>query len=312
MSFDTSKKYLRYTNKAKPFAGINHQFSNLFSLLAEAAILGRTAVVTPLYLAGKHNDGNELEVYFDRYLDLTQCARYVDIIREEEFEKNVLPILTEKIGDKILPAVLHAKDTPLLSRNFNKTIFNAVRLVDEEVKTQYERLNSLAAPSSKILEIADQILNRFQEYHVVHVRRTDMLRAPWWKFPGIDKGTRPAAIRNRISKWIQNGSNIYIMTDEYEKSFFDPLKKHYQIFTFRDFFELEQLKEEDNFMLYEVEKIIAERAKIKVAMFNEYPRGGKQLYSLFDYSRSGTQKLYYLVIHKLTMRYREMKKHFLI
>lgn len=303
----SSQKYLHYSTEGDLFSGINHQISNLLSLLAEAALIGRTAVVTPFFLAGKHNEGKPLKVYFDKYLDLSEVEKVVNIIRQDEFDEKYATLPTEKVAYQIPLTTLQKNNTPVLIRTFAKNIFNAVRLRNTAVKTQYETLSTLIRPSASVLAMAHQVLPQLQDYYVVHVRRTDMLRLPWWKFPGLDKGTRPIAIRKRIAKWIPTSSTLYIMTDEYKKGFFDSLKKHYRILTFGDFEELVQLKQEDNFMLYEVEKMMAQQAILKVAMFNEYPESGKQQYSLFDYPRSGTKKRHYLFIGRLIKRYRALK-----
>ena len=206
--------------------------------------------------------------------------------------------------DKVLKS-----DAPVLIRTFGSNLFRTIRVRNSAVKKHYEVLNNLLLPSAGVLAIAEQILLE-KDYYVVHVRRGDILNLRWWKYPGtdLDKGTQPNAIHRRISRWIKPDSTLYIMTDEYEEGFFDALKKYYRVLTFRDFEDLVRLKEEDNFMLYEVEKVIAKQAKISVEMFNEYAESGKHEYSLFDYPRSGTKKWYYKFIERLVRRYRAIKK----
>lgn len=305
----SNEKFLYYTTESDLFAGINHQISNLICLLSEAKMTGRTAVVTPFFLAEHHNDGKALKVYFDKYLDLTELGKTVNFIRQDDFEQKYSTLPTEKITEKIPLMEAQEKDTSVLIRTFEGNLFRALRVRNAAIKKHYELLNTLLRPSAGILKIARQVLPT-QDYYVVHVRRSDLLDSGWWKYPGVnlDKGTQPDAIHQRISQWIEAGSTLYIMTDEYEKGFFDSLKKYYQVLTFRDFEALIRLKKEDNFMLYEVEKRIAKQAKISVEMFNEYAESGKHKYSLFDYPRSGTKEWHYLLIGRLVRRYRRVKK----
>jgi hypothetical protein len=125
-------KYLRHETCNNQFTGINHQFSNLFSLLAEAAFLGRIAVVSPLLLAGKHNGGKELRVFYDKHLDLSECRKIVKIIRAYDFEKQFSSLSTKSIKESIPVSKVQKDKSSVLVRHFKTNLFRSLRLANSE------------------------------------------------------------------------------------------------------------------------------------------------------------------------------------
>jgi hypothetical protein len=99
------------------------------------------------------------------------------------------------------------------------------------------------------------------------------------------------------------------MSDEVRVGFFDPLGAWYKVFTFRDFPSLVRVKAEDNFLLYEVEKALAEKAAVRVEMFNEYPQYGRFERSLFDYPRTGTTSPHYRAFGRVVSAFRKARNY---
>jgi hypothetical protein len=91
----------------------------------------------------------------------------------------------------------------------------------------------------------------------------------------LEQDTRPEKIYETVSRVLPKGSRVYILTDEKNRSYFDILKRDYQIFQYFDFPELSALVEgtdPDNFFLYEIEQLIFSRAKTKIHTF-AHPEG---------------------------------------
>jgi hypothetical protein len=307
-------KYLQYFYPHELITGSNHQLFNLFALLAEASILDRVAIVPDLTLAEFHNNGKPIITRYSKYLDLSNCRDIVSLIDPETFDE--LTIESYSYADEYTPTnLVQDNSSELLIRKFDHGVFVAPMESDMRVKDAFYQLRSLSQPSEQIRNISQTIKGQLGSYNVIHVRRGDMLKQPWWKFPGVDKGTRPRAIHRRVSQWFDEGCNVYIMSDEVKKDFFDPLSEWYRIYTYHCFQELVEIQKDDNFLLYEIEKTIAEQAIIRVEMFSEYPQYGKFECSLFDYPRTGTTDLPFLIIQRLIHSIgridKEMRKLFL-
>ncbi len=288
-TFD-QKYYLQY--KGEPWTGTSHQLYNLSVLLAEASILKRVAVLPHLTLAGHHNQGKAIRVPLSTYFDLSVFEHEVALISIEEFEH--LPLKDQEWVDEKLPTkALQNRTAHLIIREFTNPsdVFSAPMKSDPAVEAVASRMRSLIAPNQKVRDAAAVAIQTLKgNFDVVHVRRGDLLeyaKQEWWRFPGFDRRTQPQGIRQRIAPWIETGRTLYIMTDELQPHFFDPLKAWYTIYTFRNFPTFVQLKEEDNYLLYEVEKHIASQARIQVEMFSRYGQNVNFKYSLLDYPRWG-------------------------
>lgn len=66
-------------------------------------------------------------------------------------------------------------------------------------------------------------------YCSIHVRRGDKLPI----VPGLDEATRPANILEKIKTLCPPGSSLYLGTNEGKPGFFDPIKEHYKLYTFK-------------------------------------------------------------------------------
>ena len=89
---------------------------------------------------------------------------------------------------------------------------------------------------------------------------------------------RPRNIKRIVNKVVCKGSKIYIMSDIYDRYYFDFLKKDYVVYQYHDFPDLKALvsknngHEIDNAMLYSIEKNIFQYAYIKIKRMNHSPK----------------------------------------
>jgi hypothetical protein len=301
------KRYLRYDYPHEIITGSNHQLLNFFAILAEASVLRRVAVVPNLTLAEFHNAGRRIVTPFHKYLDLSECKELVSIVSLEEYA-SVKIESQQRIPERAPTSSLMNIQSQELVRDFEHAVFVAPMSSSSEVQETFRLLRSLARPSPLIREAAEAVARAITPFNIIHVRRGDMLKQPWWRFPGMNRGTQPHAIRRRIRQWINDGSTLYVMSDETRTGFFDPLGAWYRVFTYRDFPALVQMKTEDNFLLYEVEKALAEKAQVRVEMFSEYTQYGKFEHSLFDYPRTGTTAPLYKGIGKIMAALHKARK----
>ncbi len=99
--------------------------------------------------------------------------------------------------------------------------------------------------SSKIKQIAQNIIHLLKDYDAIHVRRGDnFVFSDLWGST-IEERKKSTDLNfniDKIKKIIKPGRKIYIATDEIDISFFDGLKKYYNIY-FRQNFE-DMLKKE--------------------------------------------------------------------
>ncbi len=93
--------------------------------------------------------------------------------------------------------------------------------------------------------------------------------------PNLERDTTPAKIYETVSGVLPKGSRLYVLSDEKARDHFDVLKRDYRVFRYVDFPELNRIIEgdaPDNFLLYEVEKLIFADAKTKIYTF-AHPKG---------------------------------------
>jgi hypothetical protein len=273
----------------KPFglAGINHQLSNLWALLAEAVYLDRTAIIPPLLLAGHHNNGVPLNTKWERYIDINSFEQVVKV-RPSDFIESVRFDTIRNVNNNHLPRTLLHEQAQLIVRKFSEP--NAYELLDliKNSTALAERFESLRKPSSIVMKLAEKIRSQLGDYDCIHVRRTDRLNE--FKNLGLDRQTRPEYILKRISKWIEEGRNLYVMSDERDPRFFSPLAQFYEVRTIFDFPELLALRRSgDNYLAFEVEKVLFKSARVRVGTFKESAASYclRSKFSLVDYSMQG-------------------------
>jgi len=271
ISFDMSQvradKY--FTVDITSRTGMNHQIGAMRWLVAEAIALGRTPVIPVPSLNSIHNFGRNIQTTFSKYLDLERIIIRADgkSFFFKAIQSGDLPELAglsalkvEK--EKIITSEQNADYDMIIRKNPNGM---TIRNIHANFKFSVA-FNS----SGPVLGCYTGISDKLKDYCAMHVRRGDKLTEK--PYPNLDRDTRPEKILETLSGMLPKGSTIYIMTNETDRHYFDSLTKHYHILQYFDFPELKGLIESespDNFFLYEVEKIIFQKAPRKIYTFSD-------------------------------------------
>jgi len=144
-------------------------------------------------------------------------------------------------------------------------------------------------PSQKVKSIAQDVIDKLRadgDYCVLHIRRGDRLLI---SDELLDCATQPGAIMERIKDIFSEEAVLYIMTDEWDRTFFDPLKVRYRVRGYFDFRELAKLvhgKTPNNYLLYAVERQIASQASKECRTFVDDETIQKNIPTLIDKKRN--------------------------
>ena len=247
-----------------PRCGLVHETMNLTCLLREAHLTHRLAVVpSRLELARHHNFGIRHDWRWEDFYDfdrshLTDAAGCV----------HPLPIARCR-PDCARPLIVEAGAAipgPERSQRWVVRRINTGMAHNSIGNTS--RANELRIeffPSQQIAELARETVAEIlsspgaeEGYFAMHIRRTDMLRA----YPA--RLTEPERIRSFLGKHgVPDGSVIWLMSDERDPDFWEPLKRYYRLVRYYDFPRLAALvssqgeRRPDNYLLFATEAEIA-------------------------------------------------------
>lgn len=267
--------------EARP--GINHLRFALELLVREAVALGRTPVAFKPRFDPRHNLGVDLDVDWDRYIDLAR----VELHPPGDGE----PLLVRMLPAAALAATAAQSAAWFDRRHVVTTAENrrwdlVVRCnrTGLQVPGVHDATPGLPGwrvrfqPSARVRALAQQVADTLGDYAAMHVRRDDML-ALTEQYPHLDEDTRPEAILRTLAPHLPPGSRLYVMTNERQPGFFEPLRRVYDLRQCADFPALRALVEgagTDNFLLFEVEKLLFERAATRIHTFT-HPEGGRRI-----------------------------------
>lgn len=237
------KKYINFIVKSN--AGISHQKSNLNYLFKEAYGLNKILIIPKFHLTSTHNNNKKLESNLSKYYD---------------YEKL-------KVNDEKFPVIL---DNSEIDKSLVQTIdlsnskYGLVRLnpklqhIKKEIKIELPY-------HPKILKEAQIIQSMLGKYLCLHIRRGDMLNMK----PNLKKDTSIENIKEKLRKYEEQVKNIYIMTNEQNTNYLSQLKKinPQKIKLYSDYPVLDKIQKEDNYYLFCIEKIIMEKANLKISTF---------------------------------------------
>ncbi|MBS3955278.1 MAG: hypothetical protein KGZ88_20195 [Methylomicrobium sp.] len=268
------KKYFTVDIEAKP--GINHLREALNWLIRESIYLNRTPLVFTPQFDSIHNYDIEISTTWSKYIDLKNI-KINDI--------NIQAVENDEVTNLEDLSILWIERNHIITDNENEEFDLIIR--HNKTGLKIDNLHDFLGiteqkvqlpPSKRVLETYTQVRNQLKNYTAMHVRRGDMLSMTD-KFPHLDEDTKPDKIKEKISQIIPKGSNIYILTNERNPDFFNPLKNDYEILQYYNFPELQKIvacKEPDNFLLFEIEKLIFESANTKIYTFT-HPEGGVRI-----------------------------------
>jgi hypothetical protein len=283
-----------------------HCLVNLQALIKEAIYLNRIPVIMPPLLHAKHNFGTKLSSNWPKYLNLSKTRVYIRdndeykqklklfaFILEQDFKQlkfdeaqiyNINPYheITETEN----------KNYPLIVRSVSSIFWGRWRLAIPEI---YKKMRIKFVWSDDVTNISNHIINQLGWYAAIHVRRGDRLN----NNKNLKKFTSPKHIFDMMKNIVPSQSNVYILTNEIDKNFFNYLRKHYKIYQYFDFNELTEIisgHEPDNNFLYIIERCIFQNAAIKIGTFKRHNFG---FWSGGDYSLSKYSPLQYSTSYKL-------------
>ena len=334
------QKQAYYTNFriGKEGGGLLHSLTRFIKSVQEAAASGRVLILPFCFLFRNHNSNllnNTRELYDYLLLDETEIhvngkRRVFSYLRMSDLERrrvkgwtirylsphdrldgndparllirfetlqlakavghiNVPPAEKALLSDcaDLLPR--YADTPPFLYNRKGKTfIYNR--------EGEHVRVRLFSQPQHR--QLAEEVVNALgADHYALHVRRGDRRRQ--WR--GYNEMTKPQAIIERIRGLVPQGATLYLMSDEPDEHFFDPLKRHWQLARHWDFPQLERLVNQpnpllvDNNALFLTEGLIYCRAKTKIGTYREH--GIAAFNSFFD-SRNADESQYYLYTNK--------------
>ena len=264
-------RYLRYDESRPARAGINHLRRNLEVLLREAHLLGRLAVLPALNLAPQHNFGVDRQWRWDAYFDLDGSA-----LVDAAGTARALPLAAQPppAGCPALvvppgaPVPESAAGQPCVVRQVANPVFGK-----EVPGARRGPPHFRFRPAPRVLELADRVVTELRdrgggEFGAVHVRRRDRLFGPMRWLTG------PARVRARLQAGgVPDGAVVYLLSDEREGGFWEPLASRYDLARWEDFPELGSIVSRtapggpDNYLLYEVEKQVMREASRRIETF---------------------------------------------
>ena len=264
-------------------AGINHLREALEWLVRESISLNRTPLVFIPHFDSCHNFNIEVNATWDKYIDLNNLK-----INELSLETDttIQAVMQHNIVGFDDLSMLCIERTHVVTDKENEKFDLIVRhnrtgLKIDSIHTGIRGIPNYSVSfktSNRVFDTYKKVSNKIQNYCAIHVRRGDMLNMVN-SYPNLNQETQPDKIKSIISEVISPNSKVYILTNERDKSYFNSLKIDYEVFQYFDFPELLELVEceqPDNFLLFEVEKLIFENAKMKIYTFT-HPQGGSRI-----------------------------------
>mmetsp|Transcript_26528 Transcript_26528/g.56440 ORF Transcript_26528/g.56440 Transcript_26528/m.56440 type:complete len:432 (-) Transcript_26528:538-1833(-) len=202
----------------------------------------------------------------------------IEATRQQRIEKfcakrNPLYYDREMHGAPLLHFHSHFKDTRLLlhfytfvhftnprvGNYYKRLVRDRVRYRDEIFCAAGKIVKKLLGESAGRLSVERDAGAAGQGYFAMHVRRGDFqwpkmrISAEEWY-----ENTRP---------WLKEGELLYIATDETNRTWFEPLMKHYRVSFLDDYSELAGLSDLDPNYVGMIDQVVASRSKVFVGTY---------------------------------------------
>ena len=367
---DGTQRYLLYDDSEWHGAGLLHNYFNLRCLLLEASLLRRIAVIQNLHLDPKHNFGVPVSGDPERYCTLPpqetgQDQQPIRWIRFEEFEPELKCTASSQIryigeneghyisqeDDRRYKVIVRKGNSlnpyQLLVSNWLRegglwlSDFSTMPSfpASKEVKSLVEVILKSMGLSAALSEEKNRHPTPTEDgfYACLHLRWSD--RAKQYGFV-MRQFLTARAIRWRLNRIadLPRGSHLYIMSDRWDRGYFDLLKRDYKVWRCYDFPQLRSLVPDtersgqnrsrfDGFFLFAVELELMRRAAVQIwtskmifkrtllispALFDE-PDGKESVHYLFW--RSATyrkvQKIWRKLLNIPARNFRKCRRSFL-
>lgn len=232
-------KYLLYTGGGDRCKSMNHYLWSFLCALGEAQYLNRTLVMdlsiclSSIYSSSNQNEeGKDFRFYFD-FEHLRESASVLDQGQFwsdwEKWQKKDGLNLNLVEDFRITPMKLSEVKDALIMRKFGSVEPDNYwyRVCEGETESVVQRPWHLIWKSRRLMDIVSAIASRLNwDYDAVHIVRGEKARnRELW--PNLATDTSPDALLSTLRDKIEDGRNLYIATNEPDRSFFDPLKDKY-------------------------------------------------------------------------------------
>lgn len=303
---DLSRLYLFDTASGIP-SGLNHQMSNLKALLAEGLGLGRPVLLRKPPLTRDHNyhrpfnhDTWSSFIDFNRstFVLKGKCRGLMadcvaDLTETQLAQLSEVPRILVRLNGSVSPA--QNSQPGLLIRGSNER----VALVRKLPGMVSSGLRLAYAPTDRVLDGVPPVLkwlNLATSKAVVHVRRGDKIKHAKYCPNEMRLATSPDHIARVLRRGrVLPGSSIYIMSDETDHAFFQPLHDDYgyDVKTSAHFPHLRTLISGcttprgscENFLLFAIEKEIMNRLppRLRFVTLPRHDIAHNRLYLMADF-----------------------------
>lgn len=262
--------------------GINHLRHALELLVREAVSLGRTPVAFKPLFDPRHNLGHDLDVGWDTYIDLD----HVEILNEAGVATGVRVAQLHEVPQCERLSALWVDREHVISAAENCAVDIIFRQNRSGLHVEGLHDGGFGlpghwvrfAPAASVRDRCRVVRDALGDYCAMHIRRDDILEMNDL-YPNVDRDTQPERILATLRQHLVPHAKVYIMTNERDGAFFDPLRSEFRVFQYFDFPVLRELIESDrpdNFLLFEIEKLLFEGASTKVHTFS-HPEGGARI-----------------------------------
>jgi len=277
-------KYAHFLRRGE--AGLTDRHAVMINTIRQALVRERIPVMGSLRLAAQHNHGIPItpeEEQWETYFNLenvtaifrrqddnaVMSAGPVKVLTLSRFLKETwpqtlfrrkLPFGQKSKGQWLDDLPYEGNESPILRAIFDDR--KGKSLESKLLKEHGLTIDIQIPPSQKVKSIAQGVIDELQldgKYYVLHVRRGDMVQ----KNEFLETATQPETIIKKIKDIFPEKAILYIMTNEWDRKFFDPMKARYRVRRYFNFPKLAELvygKTPNNYLLFAVEQVIASQA----------------------------------------------------
>lgn len=255
------ERYLLYVNNS--VNGIDNHKSNLKYYLLEAKKLDRICVIVNTEFSKFHNKNIEMKSEWTKYIDFNKSSfnGNIDYIFNQEF------MLKSFLDTEVL-VINRAHNIRDEDNTKYRLIIRNIDYFGQSYRKLYlaENIPLQFYPSAKVFNEAKISLNQLPKlFCSIAIRRTDRITSV-----KVGELTSPPNVLLKLKQYNSNKLPVFLMTDEPDKDFYNSLKNEFDIYRYYDFDNLVKVANDgggDNFLLYEIEKLIFLTAKIKIHTF---------------------------------------------